>query len=214
MRNISNSNRSDSYGETSWESGDASEASSGENSHQDLVREANSVPLFKVFRLYKISASPTNTRIVCPFKFHKNGRERTGSFNYYPHTNSFHCFGCGTGGSCSEFVAAMDNINKHQAALKIISLFEDSVNEIDLQPFVNLNETLEIAMEFSNMVREFRQEFFDEKSTVFIEEICEIYDKLYARHNSKHKIISNEALRRIVERLKGRINYYKSCLTP
>jgi len=177
-----------------------------------LIRQANSVPLINILNFYKVPITPGINKIICPFKSHKNGKERTPSFNFYAHTNSFNCFGCKTGGSCCEFVSTMDNISKEQAASKIMKLFQGSVNGVALRPVVDTREALRISMELSDVVREFRQSFKDEKSIIFIEDLCRIYDDLYSRHNNKHKVMSNEALQSIVDQCKERIEQYKSCL--
>jgi len=72
----------------------------------------------------------------------------------------------------------------------------------------NFSERLELMMDFSNTVREFRRTFLDEKSIFYIEHVCSVYDTV----NLKHKL-DNEALRRLVEKLKEDIESYKSCLT-
>lgn len=43
-------------------------------------------------------------RMVCPFKFHKNGQERTGSFRFNNKKNTFVCFGCGENSNILHFL--------------------------------------------------------------------------------------------------------------
>ncbi len=211
MRDISNTTGPVSYGETSWETGDSPEAVTGKTQYQELIHQANTVPLMTLFRHYNIRIDAVRCIIVCPFKSHKGGRENTGSFKYFSDTNSFYCYGCKTGGEWAhacEFVARMENIPRHQAAIKILNLFGSEVNE-DLEVYEgrNFSERLEIMMEFSNLVREFRTSYSDEKSVEHIEEICRVYDTLNFRHN-----LDNEALRRCIEELKEEIVNYKPCL--
>lgn len=47
---------------------------------------------------------------LCPFH-----SEKTPSFYVYPDTQSFYCFGCGTGGSAVSFMQKMDNISYTEA---------------------------------------------------------------------------------------------------
>ena len=211
MYDVSNTTGLDGYGETSGEAGDSSDSLTGKAFFQDLIRRANTVPLIRVFKYYKLYVNEANRKIVCPFKSHKGGRESSGSFWFYPETNSFYCFGCKVGGPWAhacEFVSFVENISKAKAAYKILELFSsDIVNagDSDLLEPGNYSERLEIMMDFSNAVREFRQVYFDEKSYSYIEYVCSVYD----RENLRHKKLDNETLRRIVERMKEDLSTYK-----
>lgn len=211
MRDLSNTTGPVSYGETSWESGDAPEANTGQNRFQELIHQANTVPLTSIFKHYNIRISASNNTIVCPFKSHKGGRERTGSFRYFSETNSFYCYGCKVGGEFAhgcEFVARMEDISRPKAASKILRLFSAEVNEdLDVYEGQDFQEKFEIMCEFSNVVREFRRSFFDEKAHEHIEKICRVYDLM----NTRHKLDA-EAMRRLVDELKEEIKNYKPCL--
>lgn len=212
MHDVSNSTGSDGYGEAYGEDGNTATPAARKAFYQDVIRKANTVPLIRIFKHYGVRVSPVQCTIICPFKSHKGGRENSGSFVYYPQTNSFRCYGCKTGGPFAhgvEFIASMDGINKAKAAFKILKLFADDVDEDgELPEGENFSERLEIMVDFSNTVREFRQSFCDEKSFTFIEEVCAIYDNLQLAHK-----LDNEALRRIVGQLKEKISSYKPCLT-
>src|SRR5574338_163944 len=206
------------YGETSWETGSPSETPAGKVFYEDLIRKANSVPLTQIFKHYNIHVSQYHRTVTCPFRSHKGGRESTPSFNYFPETNSFCCFGCKKGSEWShgvEFIAYYEGVIKFKAAIKILEIFGDYVSNEDGEFFdyENSEDTLEIMLDFSNAVREFRDTYTDEKSQEFIERLCKLYDDLYAGQNHKRKF-KNEALRRAVEILKRIITNYKPCLTP
>jgi len=214
MRNVSNTTGPVSYGEASWETGDAPEASTGKSYDQELIIQANTVPLMSVFRHYGIRVDAVRCIIVCPFKSHKGGRESSGSFKYFSDTNSFCCFGCKTGGQWAhgvEFIAAMDGISRAKSAIKIIKLFGDKidVDGVDDMYIENFAEKFEIMMNFSNYVRSLRQSNLDEKSTAYIEDICGIYDRMNLRHK-----LTSEALRLIVDELKEDIRLHTICPTP
>ena len=177
--------------------------------HGRLVSALRAPCLSSIFKSYGIRINDNNRRIICPFKKHKGGRESTPSFWYYPETNSFCCFGCRTGGKGShgcEFLAALEGTTRVKAAYKILSLFSTDVDIDKILDRQDFSERLEIMMDFSNTVREFRQSYLDEKSQTFIEDICSVYDQ----HNLKHNP-DNVALRRIVEFLKERISAH-TCL--
>ena len=186
-----------SYGSTSWETGNPSETIEGKSIIQGLIQKANSAPLDKLFKHYGVLLDEHN-RAICPFKSHKGGRERSPSFNYYPNTNSYNCFGCANGGGVCNFVMEMEHCSKSQAADKIIKLFEfDLLDETCFIPNSNLNERLEIMLDFSNTVRMFRENNKTQQAFQYIETACQKYDTL----NLKHKL-DNEGLRSIVEQLK------------
>jgi DNA primase len=211
MRPISSSTGSDSSSQTPGETGDIAASFTGKDYYQDLISRANTVPLIRVFKHYGIRVDEYNRKITCPFKSHKGGRESTPSFYYYPDTNSFCCYGCGMGNKYAhgcEFVAYMEGISRVKAADKILKLFSADVD--DDAGVLNKNdfsERLEIMMDFSNSVRDFRQSHSDEESQKFIEDMCWVYDQ----HNLKHDH-TNDALRRIVEQIKEKITSY-TCQT-
>jgi CHC2 zinc finger len=207
MRSISSSTRPDSDSQASGETGNIGEAYAGQNYHQELIDRANTVPLARAFKHYGIRVDEYNRKTICPFKSHKGGRESTPSFYYYADTNSFRCFGCGVGhqhAHACEFVAAMESISRSKAAAKILDLFADDVDEDGIIIKCDFSERLQIMVDFSDAVRNFRQAHADEEATKFIEDMCWVYD----RHNVKHDH-TNEALRHIIEQLKEKINSYR-----
>lgn len=211
MHNVSDTTGPDGYGETSGEDGNSSGTLTGKAFYQDLIRRANTVPLIHIFKYYGLFINESNRRAICPFKSHKGGRESSGSFWFYPETNTYHCFGCRQGCTGSNFVSIMDGIIISQAAFKIIKLFNGDV-DVEVTGGLtkeDMSEQLEIMMDFSNTVREFHQSFFDEKSRAHIDEVCSVYDQV----NLRHKRMTNEALRRIVDQLKKEITSYTSCHT-
>lgn len=209
MRELSNTAGSISTIETSGEAGDFTTPSPGKAFYQDLINRANTIPITRIFKYYSLRLDENNKKIICPIPSHKGGRENSASFHYYPQTNTFWCFGCKTGVGCCDLVAAMEGISKAKAAFKILDLFGADVDEDAIYDRENFSEKLEIMIDFSNVVRDFRQNYIDEKSQAFIENICAVYDRL----NLRHKTLNNEALRSVVTQLKDEINIYKSCHT-
>lgn len=206
MRPISGTTRSNSPSQIPGEAGDFTASIAGEADFKRLIEQANTIPILNIFKLYNLRLDSYNRRTSCPFKSHKNGRETTPSFWYYPETNSFYCFGCNMGGKSShgcEFVSGMEGISKIKAAQKILSLFGAEVDEDVCYSKDNFSERLEIMVDFSNIIRNFRQTNIDEKSQDFIEKICQVYDQ----HNLKRNL-DNEALSRMIEELKVKINLY------
>lgn len=69
----------------------------------------NHVSFAKVLKSLRLepedsTAGKYTHRMVCPFKFHKNGRERTGSFRFNEDSKTFICFGCSTRGDMLDFL--------------------------------------------------------------------------------------------------------------
>jgi hypothetical protein len=204
---LSNTGRSISDGKISGEAGDIAASFTGQDFYRELIQRANSVPLVSVFRYYGLRLDASNRKITCPFPSHQGGRERTASFLYYPQTNTFWCFGCKIGVAACDFVAMMDNTTKLNAAYKILELFNaDALDgeEIDRQ---NFSERLEIMLDFSTVIRTFRQINMDQDSFNFIERMCETYDAI----NLKHKL-NNEALRSVVQQLKDKISSFNTII--
>jgi hypothetical protein len=212
MCEISDTTGSFGYGETSGEIGDFATPSARKAFFKELIAKANSVPLIKILKFYNVKIDQGHYQTVCPFKSHKGGRENSASFKYYEATNSFFCFGCKVGGpKChsAEFVAAMDGTNAAKAAYKIINVFGNDVNStIEYADDLNFSEQLEIMLDFSNSVREFRQKYLDKNSQDFIEQRCLVYDELLAKHN-----MNNETLLWVVDYMKEQFTIYISCHT-
>lgn len=200
---ISNSDGSFNYGEASWEDGDFTAPSPRSFRNKDLIKTANAAPITEIFKLYGVKASEQNRKVVCPFPHHKGGKESTPSFLYYPNTNTFHCFGCNSGSSVVDFVALMNNINKSEAALKIIESCGSDITEHELSDS-SFHERSAILFEFSDFIRSYIEnyssnlEFFS-----FIEKHLMAFDK----SNEKY-VLDDEALKFIIEKIKKRIENY------
>lgn len=204
MYNLSNYARPFSLGKTSGQDGNLAEASSGKKHFKDLILKANTVPLTKLFKHYNIQISEYSKKCTCPFPNHNSGQERTPSFWWYPNTNTFWCFGCKTGITCCDFVAAMDCSNRIKAAIKILKLFHNDIDAGNIVEQENIEVRTNILMKFSSNIRNFRKVYMDERSSIFIDDICKIFDKI----NEKYSL-SNEALNSITEQLLFKIESYK-----
>ena len=61
---------------------------------------------------------------LCPFH-----NEKTPSFTVYPESNSFYCFGCGTGGDVISFVRRMENLDYIEAVKSVAQMVGMSMPE-------------------------------------------------------------------------------------
>jgi hypothetical protein len=213
MRDLPNTDGSFGYGEAPGETGDFRTSFERKAFFKELIAKANSVPLIRVLKYYGVKVDAAHPYSVCPFKNHKGGRETTGSFKYYDDTNSFYCFGCKVGkpqAHACEFIAAMEDISLAKAAYKVMNVFGDDVDpNAEYVDGHNFSEQLEIMMDFSNTVRDFRSAHLDKESQDFIEQLCAVYDGLNAK-----RPMDNEALQSVVEHLKEQIKVYTKCHTP
>jgi hypothetical protein len=205
---LSDNSRAVSFSTPSGEAGGYEDDFSGQDPDQRIINEANTVPLIKVFKFLGLHIDEQNKYSICPFKFHKGGRENSASFQYYVETNSFYCFGCNTGGKnahACEFLAAYDQTQKLVAANKIINLFSDDIDPQATLNFDqnNFSERLDIMMDFSNTIREFRQIHTSEDAWNYVEQTCAQYDATYLKLE-----LDNEALSRMVELLKEYLSNY------
>jgi hypothetical protein len=203
MHSLSNITGPVGYGETSWETGNPATPLVRQNTDKAIIARANTVPIMHVLKHYGIRVDPYNHKAICPFKAHKNGRENTPSFSVFEETNTFKCFGCGRGNQPVNFVAEMDQCQYEKAARKILQIFATDVDESLIIEVNDISERLEIMMNFSEAVYQFRQSHLSPHAMDFIEYICQVYD----RSNESHKY-DNEALRRLVEHCVDHINIY------
>jgi hypothetical protein len=201
MRNLSNRAESDGESVSSWEDGDIKETA-GANFYKSLIARANGISLLQIFKHYNLRIDAENRKCTCPFSFHKNGKESTSSFLYYPQTNTFWCFGCKSGVSPCDFVSLMDGTTKIKAANKILNQF--SLNaELNIKLSDDFVEKLNIMLDFSKFIRNIKLKFSDKESLIVIDNVCEAYDKL----NIKFKL-TNIALKSISDSLKLKLNSY------
>ena len=202
MRQISNTTRSNSSSQTSGQTGSFTDSYAGEG-YQNIVEIANTVSLNKIFKLYGIQLDELNRKTTCPFKSHKGGREHTASFYYYPDTNTYCCFGCRQGSTCVDFVANMEKCDRIKAAKKILEKFQVNLDQEIPSNKEDIQEKIHIMMQYSDVVRNFRKQFSDEKSFYFIEDNCSTFDAINKKHD-----LNNEALKLVVDKLIYAINNY------
>lgn len=168
----------------------------------DLIKKANSVPIKKILNFYKIKL-PDSNKTICPFTNHKNGKESTPSFYVYEKDNTFFCFGCRSGKRPIDFVSQIENIHKDMAAAKINKIFiEDIKDDFDYVD-EDIDEKQNIFFNFSNNVRNFREDNRSERSSKFIEKISKTFDYIYQKHN-----LSNDGLLSLVEELTKRMENF------
>jgi len=204
MRPLSNPTGSNSISSTPSNSGGFTEATVGKDYYKDIIGQANTVPIIKIFSFYGIKVDPYNRRITCPFKSHKGGRETTPSFWYYPDTNSFNCFGCHKGGKGVKLVSELDRCSMGNAAVKILELFGDYIDDGNVFNSVEFAKQLDILMDFSQTIRQFYQKYLTEEAQVYMEVACQKFDELYFKHT-----LDAEALQSIVNQLKNYLEAYQ-----
>jgi len=77
----------------------------------DTIKEV--LPITNILHFYGIEVKKQN-KAVCPLH-----SEKSPSFTIYPHTNTWHCFGCGAGGSALDFVMAYFGLDVLDSAKKL-----------------------------------------------------------------------------------------------
>ena len=77
----------------------------------DTIKEV--LPISDILLSYGVEVKQKN-KALCPLH-----NEKTPSFTIYPKTNTWHCFGCGAGGSSIDFVMAYCGLDSLDAAKKI-----------------------------------------------------------------------------------------------
>jgi DNA primase len=171
----------------------------------DVVKQtldkAAAANLLDILHHYDIHIDPYNRRTCCPFVFHAGGQERSGSFYYYPDTNSFYCFGCKSGGTAVDFVAAHEGVNKYNAALLILSSFETNSSNITER---NTNH-YKVYLEFSHLVRNFIIDHTDDQKALdYAEYVCSAFDGLRNKYN-----LDSDGLNILFVKLKRKLEEFK-----
>jgi len=195
MCKLQNSTGFSGFGETSWETGDVAISAAGKAYVDNLISKSNLAPILDILNIYKIKLKNGN-KLTCPFPAHSNGKESTPSFVVYPKTNTFWCYGCGTGSAPVDFVANMESISVVNAAKKIICLFEGK-DVIDIERDTeSYSVKFGLYLDFSNIVYNFIQNNRNDDAIKYIEKITFIFDSLCATDD-----FSNEALESLIFKL-------------
>ena len=77
----------------------------------DTIKEV--LPITNILRFYGVEVKQKN-KTLCPLH-----NEKSPSFTIYPSTNTWHCFGCGAGGSAIDFVMLYFGLAPLDAAKKL-----------------------------------------------------------------------------------------------
>jgi DNA primase len=178
-----------------WESAEPT------SDNRQVFERANSADLIDIFKFFGLKIDQYNRKCVCPIPSHN---DKTASFYYYKDTNSFFCFGCKNGGRAVEFVHLMQNINKFEAAKRIIEKFytnpENSFSGADL-----VEEKHAIILEFSESIRNFIVKNMSDKSSLdYAERITLIFDKI----TTKNPGINLDGLKIIIKKLTSELKEY------
>lgn len=167
--------------------------------YKRIIGQANTVPLPIIFAHYGYRLDNKN-KLHCPF--HGNGKENTPSFQYYPDTASFFCFGCKASSRSVDFVSRKEGCSVSRAAHLILEGFssEISLDDIDLPITQNYSERLSIMIDFANFIRgRLELNKGNIEMVEHIERIAFSFDKMNERHT-----LDNNALLLLVEELKNK----------
>jgi DNA primase catalytic core len=87
--------------------------------NDDAIKRIKDIPIVEVVESYGIKLQGIGRLFRGLCQFHE---EKNPSFTVYPDNNSFHCFGCGAGGSVIDFVMLIDKIDFWSAVKKLAPL--------------------------------------------------------------------------------------------
>lgn len=160
---------------------------------QDSIKEAITTSIYEVVSSYGFQIFE-DRMICCPFPSHKGGKERTPSLYLYRETNSYYCFGCKSSRTTVDFVSALEEISRQEAAKKILS---KNFSVIIVQKEFDETKISQLNLSFSKFLKPYIK---DPEYIEDIEKYCESFDAL----NIKHKL-SHEDLEKVIELIKNTI---------
>lgn len=159
------------------------------------------VKIMQGFNLYpeQCSSGKYSHRMICPFKFHKNGREKTGSFRFSEKNKLFMCFGCCEGGGILRFLqlyrGGCEQYNLKKLAI-LAGLIQD--NEIVLPDSYIIPEYKEqkennykILFDAGILLRNYIN---DLKDTIIYKNECEWADQMFVKIDKYFSMIDEENL--------------------
>lgn len=157
-----------------------------------LINQANSISLKRLFAYYKLNINEINRKTNCPLPNHKDS---TASFNYYPHTNTFWCFGCSNGKSPVDLVAKIECISPIKAARKIVEII-GGTDKNSCSKEKTPDNLSHLYLKFSSIINnKITEDNFDQ-----IDGICKTFDEINEKYH-----LDEEALLALISKLEQHI---------
>lgn len=198
MHSLSNKPRPDSESSSSGDSGWSQNVDWWKSDRQNIINQANTIPILRATEYYGHRIDDYNRRIRCPF--HKGGNEKTPSFWVYPETNSFHCFGCKASGKIVDFVAKSESITKLEASIFCIEKW-GSFLKTDVDDFKETKEN-QYLIDFSIFVRNFLNQ--NPASLEYVEKLTFGFDQIRQKYRlDDHKLLI------LIDKIKKRIESFE-----
>jgi len=188
--------------------------------YKDFILER--ISFVKILRSLKLRPEECSTgkythRMICPFKFHKGGRERTGSFRLNEKKKTFTCFGCNESGDILRFlqyyVGGWEQLHLEKLA-EMAGLIKNG--EIQLpKEYQNIEQELPKETNFKILFDAgllLRQHILDVKGTKRYIEECEWADKMLIKIDKYFAQIEEENIedaRKIYDNLNNTIKRRK-----
>jgi hypothetical protein len=136
-------------------------------------------------------------RMTCPFKFHKNGHERTASFRFNAKTNVFFCFGCNEGSNILRFLqlylGGSDQYNLQRLAI-MFGLVDNGKlqipeNYIEPAPEIPKETNYRILFDMGLLLRDY---LLPLRETKIYQEECGWVDRMFIKIDKYFSSIGEE----------------------
>jgi hypothetical protein len=190
------------------------------NDYKDFILEH--ISFIKILRSFKLHPDECfngryTHRMICPFRFHKNGRERTGSFRLNADKKTFNCFGCNVGGDILKFLQLFIG-GSEQYHLEKLATLAGLIKDGEIQLPKNYiipeeappKETNhKILFDAGLMLRNYLLELINTRQ--FIQE-CEWADQMLEKLDKQFSIIEEDNLhdaQKIYDKLQNVVNKRK-----
>jgi len=169
---------------------------------QFIFDHVSFVEVLKRFNLRseECSTGKYTHRMICPFLFHKNGKERTASFRFNDKTKKFSCYGCNEGGDVLDFLrlfnGGYDQFNLRKLAV-MAGLIED--NKIKLPENFIISEACpqketnyKVFFDSGILLRQYLLGLIDKD--IYLEE-CEWADQMLIKVDKYFSLIDEENIK-------------------
>lgn len=166
---------------------------------QFILDNINFVKVVKYFKLRpdECSTGKYTHRMICPFRFHKNGHERTGSFRFNNKKKTFTCFGCNEGGDILKFLQLYRG-GSEQYNLQRLAIMANLIKDGEIQLPENYVEPEEEVLKENNHKVLFdagiliRKYLLDVKHTHLYVKECEWADQMLIKIDKYFAMIDEE----------------------
>ena len=108
-------------------------------------------------RVESVYSATFTHKCICPNPFHKNGNEKSPSFNFSEKDKFFYCFSCQISGDIFDFITLVEGVPWHDSVMQVIESGAIDLGELgNPTPSIDIyNYLFHLNLDISNEIRDY-----------------------------------------------------------